>query len=162
MAGPAPPGQAERRPRTVPCAGSAMLVSSWARLFVCWCSHQQRPWIGPEAEGLVERIPRVGSWTAPSRCARPILVRAGPAGATHGSVAELDRWPRRLDQDPIEAGVTQAIVSAPGDQVDLHHAAGRRAASHRVNVAARLILGDVEPVADLSANKPLAKGPLAD
>jgi hypothetical protein len=62
---------------------------------------------------------------------------AGPAGATHGSVDELDRWPRLLDQDPIEAGVTQAILSAPGDQVQLHHAASRRAASHRVNVATR-------------------------
>jgi hypothetical protein len=81
-------------------------------------------------------IPRVGAGLPkPARSADPCP--RWPAGATHDSVDELDRWPRLLDQDPIKAGVTQAILPAPADGVELHHAAGRHTASHRVNVATR-------------------------
>jgi hypothetical protein len=53
-------------------------VSCCAHLFVCWYSHQQRPRIGREAQGLVERHPQGRELDCPSRHARPILVRGGP------------------------------------------------------------------------------------
>jgi hypothetical protein len=91
MAGPAPPGRAETT--TADGAGrwerhAGLFLGTSVRLLV-FAPAAPVDWsrsIGPGGAHPQGREP-----DCPSRCARPILVRAGPAGATHGSVAELDR-----------------------------------------------------------------------